>query len=136
MKSSPKLAGLLSTAELLTWSGVTLVLHSAYSCLHFREIIPDPLTGTAPPHDVIVEALLGFFLVLFSRLSAAGEFLPVCPSSSWIGGCSRSDSSLLHILDQPPFQTYLTSGDFDGYSHRARVMPLREKLVSSQTCLQ
>ena len=66
---------MLSVSTLLSSLGALLVLHSAYSALHYRAIllsvadVPDHLSPDQPPADVVLEVLLGFSLCLVGQLA-------------------------------------------------------------------
>lgn len=73
----------LSFPSLLNILGVCLIIHSAYSCLHFRSLHPSTSSSllssssSKPPLDVTVEVLLGFVFCMIGQLQSAGEFLDV-----------------------------------------------------------
>jgi len=59
--------------------GVILILHSAYSCLHYRTILlsaynvvdlPSTYSPLSPPKDVVIECFIGFILCLTSQLAS------------------------------------------------------------------
>mmetsp|Transcript_7629 Transcript_7629/g.11444 ORF Transcript_7629/g.11444 Transcript_7629/m.11444 type:complete len:129 (-) Transcript_7629:334-720(-) len=80
-----------SIAHLITPIGIITMLHSAYSCLHYRSILTttnidilDLDTNTSinldpskPPQDVIIECVLGFVLCLIGQMMEKGDFIPV-----------------------------------------------------------
>uniref|UniRef100_A0A7S3PVW2 Membrane magnesium transporter n=1 Tax=Chaetoceros debilis TaxID=122233 RepID=A0A7S3PVW2_9STRA len=80
----------MALSRFITPIGIIMLLHSAYSCLHYRSIISsstlDLLDGSttynasSPPKDVVIECLLGYFLCLMGQIISAGEFLPVMGS--------------------------------------------------------
>mmetsp|Transcript_8119 Transcript_8119/g.13446 ORF Transcript_8119/g.13446 Transcript_8119/m.13446 type:complete len:108 (-) Transcript_8119:144-467(-) len=60
----------LSSKSIITTIGVILVLHSAYSCLHYRSlaIVADIPDTSSPPLDVVIEVILAFGLCLLGQL--------------------------------------------------------------------
>jgi len=78
-----------STTRLITSIGIITLLHSAYSCLHYRSILTTTnidildlgtnakLDPSKPPQDVIIECMLGFILCLIGQIIGKGDFLPV-----------------------------------------------------------
>mmetsp|Transcript_13422 Transcript_13422/g.17576 ORF Transcript_13422/g.17576 Transcript_13422/m.17576 type:complete len:103 (+) Transcript_13422:56-364(+) len=91
-----------SLSHMFTLSGIILTLHSAYSCLHYRELVGSHTSQ--PPLDVVIEVSVGFVLCLIGRLSAV-SFLEV--------QSTKSDT-----LFPPAYRTR----DFDIYSTRLRFM--------------
>ncbi|KAL3817014.1 hypothetical protein ACHAXA_002926 [Cyclostephanos tholiformis] len=76
----------------LTTIGVILILHSTYSCLHYRSlaIAADLPDTSSPPVDVVVEVLLGFALCLAGQL-LCGPFHGVRASGGpLLGGIERT----------------------------------------------
>ena len=72
--------------KIITYLGIITLLHSAYSCLHYRSILASTnlddidldLDPSKPPQDVVVECMVGFALCLIGQLFGSGsEFLPV-----------------------------------------------------------
>ena len=71
--------------KLITYLGIITLLHSAYSCLHYRSILSTSnldetdlnLDPSKPPQDVVIECMLGFALCLMGQILGAGEFLPI-----------------------------------------------------------
>eukprot|EP00557_Chaetoceros_sp_GSL56_P001362 CAMPEP_0176495550 /NCGR_PEP_ID=MMETSP0200_2-20121128/10716_1 /TAXON_ID=947934 /ORGANISM="Chaetoceros sp., Strain GSL56" /LENGTH=130 /DNA_ID=CAMNT_0017893435 /DNA_START=1469 /DNA_END=1861 /DNA_ORIENTATION=- len=92
-----------SFSNVFTSMGIVILLHSAYSCLHYRFLLTntgstidfDTLTTptitsstcsssnsinldpSKPPQDVVLECMIGFFLCLLGQIMAKGQFLPV-----------------------------------------------------------
>ncbi len=62
-------------------SGVLLILHSAYSCLHYRGLVKEFTEVAIPPFDVKIEVCLGFLLVL------AGQLMSTGPLRTVMGNC-------------------------------------------------
>ncbi len=99
----------------LTPLGIIVLLHSAYSCLHYRSIISSSAledflvekgySESSPPQDVVIEVILGFLFCLFGQVSASGNFLPVV-------GTGRIE------LRAPAH----VSRDFDLFCTRARIV--------------
>ena len=60
----------LSGNSILTTLGCLLIIHSAYSCLHYRSLalVADLTDTSSPPVDVIIEVILGFVTCLVGQL--------------------------------------------------------------------
>lgn len=86
----------------MTFSGIILILHSAFSCLHYRGLVVDLSSAEIPPMDVKVEVIIGFFLVLAGQLVGVGPLRPI------VGGKKRVPQ-------------YVTR-DFDHYQHRGTAL--------------
>lgn len=73
----------LSSDSIITTIGVILILHSAYSCLHYRSlaIVADIPDTSSPPLDVVIEVILAFGLCLLGKLMC-GTFHEVKVSST------------------------------------------------------
>lgn len=117
----------MSLSSIIFVSGTVLLLHSAYSCLHYRSLLQgleeavsgistDILENTGssgisvPPADVWIEALLGMILIFFAELIRPGSALqPVVTTAA--GRKPRQ-------LAAP---AYITR-DFDIYNTRARAL--------------
>jgi hypothetical protein len=107
--------------SILTWTGSLLMLHAAFSCLHYRSILSDlDLDDTAdadhrfpiPPMDVVAEVGIAFFIVLLGELTTIGSFQPVevITTSKSAAGTQRR-----------PFQApAYRSRDFDIYAKRGK----------------
>lgn len=95
-------------SQLLFATGSLLLLHAAYSCLHYRSLLKelDELESsvhTVPPMDVYFEVLSGWILLFMAELIRDGSALqPV----------SRTKMSLIA-------PAYITR-DFDIYAGRAQ----------------
>ena len=64
-------------SSLLTALGFTLVVHAAYSALHYRSLLQDLDLEEAmsiPPSDVYVEIGAAFFLLLAAELLKSASF--------------------------------------------------------------
>mmetsp|Transcript_29554 Transcript_29554/g.48766 ORF Transcript_29554/g.48766 Transcript_29554/m.48766 type:complete len:97 (-) Transcript_29554:197-487(-) len=96
----------MSSSSLMTFTGVILILHSAFSCLHYRGLVLDLQSAVIPPLDVKVEVALGFLLTL------AGQILGVGPLRAIVGGKKRVPQ-------------YVTR-DFDHYQHRGAALRKKE----------
>jgi hypothetical protein len=95
--------GIMSlSATLVTFTGVVLILHSAFSCLHYRGLVVELPDMPIPPLDVKVEVGVGFLLALF------GQLMDVGPLRSILG-------------NKGMIKQYLTR-DFDHYQNRATAM--------------
>ena len=125
-------------SSLLTLTGSVLILHAAYSCLHYRFVVQDleasangllagmstdtaaaalsaATTTTAiiqiPPTDVWMECCAAFLLVLLGELSRKGSHLqPVVPRRS------KDDKSSLK--NKPLMAPVYRTRDFDVYTTR------------------
>ena len=110
-----------SFASLLKITGAVLMLHAAYSCMHYRSILSDLdllETTSGAPADVIIEVGLAFFLVLVGELIAMGPLSSV----EVIGASAKTKKKTL--VAHPH-----TTRDFDVYSNRSKVL-LRRAAVS------
>jgi hypothetical protein len=109
----------------LTWIGSLLMLHAAFSCLHYRSILSDldldESTADAdyrfpiPPMDVVAEVGIAFFIVLLGELATIGSLQPVeVITTSKSGGNGSSKQ-------RRPFQApAYRSRDFDIYAKRGK----------------
>ena len=112
--------------RLLTPLGIIVLLHSAYSCLHYRSIISSSAledfllekgyNELSPPKDIVIEVILGFLFCLFGQVSAAGNFLPVV-------GTGRIE------LRAPAY----VSRDFDLFCTRARIVADAKNKVAARS---
>jgi len=103
-------------SRLLFATGTVLLLHAAYSCLHYRSLLREledsGLEETQAdesyrmPRDVVLETGMGFVMLLLSELMQSGSSLqPV------VGPKQRP-------LVAPPYQ----SRDFDIYAARSKAL--------------
>jgi Membrane magnesium transporter len=94
---------------ILNVTGIVLLLHAAYSCLHYRSLVGDIEDNIMPipPLDVMAETAAGFLFLLIGQLMRSRQLVPV----SITGGKRKS-------LAAPAYR----SRDFDIYSNRAHVM--------------
>lgn len=99
----------MSVGLLLNITGAALLLHSAYSCLHYRTLVSEldvMEEVNIPPLDVMLECVGGFFLLLITQLFfASGALVPV-------------NKKKKQSLVAPAYKTR----DFDIYANRAHVM--------------
>jgi hypothetical protein len=99
--------------RLITSLGIITLLHSAYSCLHYRSILTSSsidetdfnLDPSKPPHDVVIECMIGFALCLVGQILGAGEFLPI------VGEGRREVKAAAHV-----------GRDFDVFCTRAGII--------------
>lgn len=117
----------MSLSLVLNIMGASLMLHSAFSCLHYRNLVAELELGdndndgvtTIPPMDVVVECMAGFFLLLMTQVTISSSTLvPVTVSSS--------SSKKKRELVAPAYVTR----DFDIYSNRAH--HLKENTILSE----
>ena len=110
---------LYSVSSLVPQLGIVLVLHSAYSCLHYRWILSQSsladvheasYNDSSPPRDVVIECLAGFLLCLLGELMNKSHFLPIV-------GENRKD------LTAPLHRTR----EFDLFSTRASIVAAKLK---------
>ena len=111
-----------SLALFLKGTGALLMLHAAYSCMHYRSILMDlDLLDAAgagasssdmmiPPLDVYVQVGVSFFLVLLGELLAMGPLQTV--------EVLEKSSGSRKPLAAPPHKTR----DFDIYSNRSKLL--------------
>ena len=108
--------------SILTWIGSLLMLHGAYSCLHYRGILQDldledSESYPIPPKDVTIEVSIAFIALLLGELLSAGKLQPVEVISK-----NPSKSSSNHEQRKPlQAPTYLNR-DFDIYANRGKVL--------------
>jgi hypothetical protein len=81
----------LSGNSTLTTIGAMLILHSTYSCLHYRSlaIAADLPDTSSPPLDVVVEVLLGFALCLAGQLMCGPFHRVRVYGGALLGGIER-----------------------------------------------
>mmetsp|Transcript_18886 Transcript_18886/g.42056 ORF Transcript_18886/g.42056 Transcript_18886/m.42056 type:complete len:114 (+) Transcript_18886:90-431(+) len=108
--------GLIVT--LLSWGGVGVLLHSTYSCLHYRSLAlaADIQDASSPPADVVIEAILGFVLCLVGQLKMCGPFHQVRITGKTPG---REQEKRREII-APAYRTR----DFDRFTTRVRAMAI------------
>jgi hypothetical protein len=85
------------------------MLHSAYSCLHYRSMLMDldlQDSFAIPPADVYIEVGISFMALLVGQLMGAGSFQSV----EIMSGEKRRP------LKAPMYRTR----DFDLYAHRCK----------------
>jgi hypothetical protein len=98
--------------------GSVLVLHAAYSCLHYRELvtdleesgqIPPDLFASTPslPVDVVVELIFAFVLILGAELTRKGSGLQPVTSQA---------------KSKPLMAPCYVSRDFDIYTTRGSAL--------------
>ncbi|KAL7460759.1 hypothetical protein ACHAXS_001201 [Conticribra weissflogii] len=112
------MAGILSAKPTITATGVLLILHSTYSCLHYRSLamaadLPDT---SSPPLDVVIEVFLGFFFCLVGQLMC-GPFHEVRMS----GGPSVKRNRVEIVA--PAFR----SRDFDLFTTRGKALSVARR---------
>ncbi|KAL7562527.1 hypothetical protein ACA910_008234 [Epithemia clementina (nom. ined.)] len=117
---------MIELSQIVMAMGIVMVLHSAYSCLHYRELLRDleesgfedaadsnaqfqynTAALPLPPLDVWMEVIIGSILILISELVRTGSSLQ--PVTSKGGFRTRP-------IVAPAYQTR----DFDIYTSRAR----------------
>jgi hypothetical protein len=130
----------MSSSTFFLYVGSALILHSAYSLLHYRELLQelqDSAVGTSAsvsyssssttsdasssllllaqppdlPSDVIIEVVVGFTALLISEMIRPGSALR--PIASTSGGTP-------HQQRQPVVAPVYVSRDWDIYSTRAK----------------
>mmetsp|Transcript_10321 Transcript_10321/g.28494 ORF Transcript_10321/g.28494 Transcript_10321/m.28494 type:complete len:110 (+) Transcript_10321:68-397(+) len=106
----------MSGSQILLGVGIVVILHSAYSCLHYRELLrdleetTDDMEYPLPPLDVWIEVVGGALTILASELVRSGSSLqPITTKQGSGGGKPRP-------MVAPAYQTR----DFDIYTTRAR----------------
>ena len=105
-----------SISFVLKATGALLMLHAAYSCMHYRSILQDLdlleiRAGT--PSDVYAEVAVSFFLVLLGELIAMGPLQSVEVLTTTSGGTEKKQPLVAH-----PHKTR----DFDVYSNRSKLL--------------
>ena len=119
---------MLSTS--CTVLGTMLLLHAAYSCLHFKALLQEldiPLDDTTnnntigtriPPSDVVVECVLGLLMIFVGQLlESGGSPWQPCMTTTTTSTTTTKTSSTRRRrpLAAPAFRTR----DFDIYADRA-----------------
>jgi hypothetical protein len=111
------------SSRIITPLGIIILLHSAYSCLHYRSIISSSAlldhdfllekgyNEASPPTDVIIEVIVGFVCCLFGQILAVGNFIPV------VGNGRVQLRAPAHV-----------STDFDLFCTRAKVIAKAKKM--------
>jgi hypothetical protein len=100
-----------SLSSLLTCLGALLMLHSAYSCLHYRGILQDydlQESISIPPIDVYIEVGAAFLSLLLGEMIGSGSLQSV----DVLGNQARRP------LVAPPYKTR----DFDIYANRSKAL--------------
>jgi len=112
----------LSGKSTITTIGVLLILHSTYSCLHYRSLAlaADLSDTSSPPADVIFEVFLGFAVCLVGQLMC-GPFHKVRAGGFLLGSIHKRSAEII----APAYRTR----DFDLFTTRAKAlsMALRTK---------
>jgi len=101
----------LSSKSIITTIGVILILHSAYSCLHYRSlaIVADIPDTSSPPLDVVIEVILAFGLCLLGQL--------MCGTFHQVKVSSKEGKRRVEIV-APAYR----SRDFDLFTTKARAL--------------
>ena len=107
-----------SSKSTLTIIGVVLILHSTYSCLHYRSLAmaADLSDTSSPPIDVAIEVFLGFALCLVGQL-LCGPFHKVR-----VSGGSGSSKGRVEII-APAYRTR----DFDLFTTRIKALSMAKR---------
>jgi hypothetical protein len=103
-----------SVSSLLTALGSVLILHAAYSCLHYRSILQDldlEESFQIPPADVYVEVGLAFVVLLVGELLGVGSLQPVEVTI-------KANQQKRRPMVAPNFKTR----DFDIYANRSKML--------------
>eukprot|EP00585_Thalassiosira_rotula_P001405 CAMPEP_0196146416 /NCGR_PEP_ID=MMETSP0910-20130528/22975_1 /TAXON_ID=49265 /ORGANISM="Thalassiosira rotula, Strain GSO102" /LENGTH=122 /DNA_ID=CAMNT_0041408605 /DNA_START=170 /DNA_END=538 /DNA_ORIENTATION=- len=117
----------LTSTSILTTIGVLLILHSTYSCLHYRSlaIAADLPNTSSPPLDVVIEVILGFALCLIGQL-LCGPFHEVRVVSSGGGGSLLGRSIEKKSRGEIIAPAYRTR-DFDLFTTRAKALSMAKR---------
>ena len=97
----------------ITWVGVLLIVHSAYSFVHYKMLMKslgNTERATIMPFDVQIEVLLGFLLSLFGVVGASGKLQP---------------AKVTDIVSNKDFDVYDHRSDFRIFNHRAAALTRR-----------
>ena len=105
-----------SLSSLLSGFALALMLHAAYSCLHYRSILQDLEIEDSdlypiPPMDVRVEVVLSFVMFLIAELVGAGTFQSV-------EVVVKESAAKRRPLMAPIYRTR----DFDLYENRSKLL--------------
>jgi len=105
--------------------GLVLLLHAAYSHLHYRSLVSAATVAgfdipSEIPMDVVIEVFLAFCLCLMGQVLGSGPFLPV----RVVGHSKASTRELSAPL-------YRTRG-FDIYCHRGKAVAIANVIRSKK----
>mmetsp|Transcript_17991 Transcript_17991/g.49917 ORF Transcript_17991/g.49917 Transcript_17991/m.49917 type:complete len:109 (-) Transcript_17991:739-1065(-) len=106
-----------SVPTLMTALAAAMMMHAAYSCLHYRailedlDLLEDGSGYSIPPKDVYVEVALAFGILLFAEMSKMGSFQSVEVNV-------KEGQPKHRRLEAPSFRTR----KFDVYNHRAKML--------------
>jgi hypothetical protein len=101
-------------AKALFAIGAVLIIHAAFSCLHYRSLLKElgeedasSASHKLPPNDVWVQVIVGYLMVLLSELLRGGRSL-----------------RLINSVDQsrPLAAPVYRTRDFDIYATRNKVL--------------
>ena len=106
-----------SKSSIVTTIGVTLILHSAYSCLHYRSLakVADIPDTSSPPVDVVIEVILAFGLCLLGQL--------MCGTFHQVKVSSKDGKRKVEIV-APAYRTR----DFDLFTTKTRALADAKRL--------
>ena len=105
-----------SLASLSKVFGAFLMLHAAYSCMHYRSILQDLdllELESKSPMDVYIEVAVAFFLILAGELIGMGPLQSVEVLASNEAKLEKKQPIVAH-----PHKTR----DFDVYSNRSKLL--------------
>lgn len=105
----------MSASTILLFIGSVLVLHAAYSCLHYRELFTDLeesgqiltegfVASPSLPVDVVMELIFAFGLILCAELTRKGSGLQPVTSQT------RTKSLMAPCYVSRDFDIYTTRG--------------------------
>jgi hypothetical protein len=108
-----------SLSVFLSVTGVILMIHSAYNCMHYRSLLQDmdllqyDNQYPIPPLDVYFEVAVSFVMILLGELLDMGKLQSVDVFSS---------QTTRKSLVAPPYRTR----DFDIYNNRSVVLQMKK----------
>lgn len=125
----------LSGNSILTTVGCLLIIHSAYSCLHYRSLalVADLTDTSSPPVDVIIEVILGFVTCLVGQLMCGPFHRVRVTGGPLLGGLPKTkaggDSTHRYIQGEIVAPVYRTR-DFDLFSTSAAAATRRSMAMT------
>lgn len=126
---------MVSFSSIIFASGTIVLLHSAYSCVHYRNLLQvydEAVSGIStdvmetsdmkiPPNDVLIESMIGFIFILFAELIRPGSNLQPAVA---VATKNTTTTKKQQPLVAPAYMTR----DFDIYHTRTRALYEQKKL--------
>ena len=132
---------MLSTS--CTMTGTLLLLHAAYSCLHFKALLQeldisidadDEGRRRVPPPDVIVECALGLVVMFVGQLlQSGGAWQPCVTTSSSSSATASATGKSSGIQRRPLAAPAYKTRDFDVYADRSAAVSFTTAAATPKT---